>query len=146
MLDHFGAMAFFPCQTFLLHFPGHPFHHVMKQFLAVNHFPRNYFRNQVREEHTTYFCPFRGVRSKRYSYVVNAADEWFLYDNKNDPYQMNNLVDDPAYAEVKAKMQKELDQWLAKAEDPYIPEAWKKLPLPERIAKQNQHYTVLGFD
>jgi len=116
------------------------------QFLTVNSFPRNYIRNQVLEEHTTYFCPFRGVRSKRYSYVVNAAGEWFLYDNQNDPYQMNNLVNDPDFADVKAKMRKELDQWLAKAEDPYIPEAWRELPLPERIAKQNRYYTLLPFE
>jgi arylsulfatase A-like enzyme len=58
------------------------------QYLCVNSFPRNYLRNVVRGEHTTYFCPFRGVRSKQYSYVVNADGEWFLYDNENDPYQM----------------------------------------------------------
>jgi len=115
------------------------------QFLCVNSFPRNYFRNQVRGEHQTYFCPFRGVRSKQYSYVFNAAGEWFLYDNKNDPYQLENLVDDPNFADVKEKMQKELDAWLAKAEDPYIPEEWKKLPLPERIAVQNRYYTVEPF-
>lgn len=116
------------------------------QFLTVNSFPRNYFREQVDGESSTYFCPFREVRSKQYSYTVNSAGEWFLYDNKNDPYQMKNLVDDPAYAAVKAHLQTELDQWMAKAEYPYIPEEWKKLSLPDLIAKENQYYTVLSFE
>jgi hypothetical protein len=35
--------------------------------------------------------------------------------------------------------------WLAKAEDPYIPEEWKKLPLPERIGYQNRYYSLLRY-
>lgn len=113
------------------------------QFITVNNFPRNYFLEEVTGEHANYFCPFRGVRTKQYSYVVNAAGEWFLYDNKADPYQMKNLVDDPGYAEVKDQLRQELGGWLAKAEDPYLPEELRNLSVPERIAKQNQYYTLL---
>ena len=66
-----------------------------------------------------------------------------LYDNQKDRYQMKNLVNDPAYAEVKAGLAQELDKWLAKAEEPFISAEWKKLSLAERIAVENRHYSVL---
>jgi len=36
-----------------------------------------------------------------------------------------------------------LDRWLAKAEDPFIPDAWRTLSLPERIAHENEYYAVV---
>lgn len=35
---------------------------------------------------------YRGVRTVRYTYVRDLNGPWLLYDNKNDPYQMDNLV------------------------------------------------------
>jgi len=52
---------------------------------------------------------WRGVRTKRYTYVRRLAGPWLLYDNQTDPYQMTNLVDNPAYA----ALQEDLDQQLA---------------------------------
>jgi len=36
-------------------------------------------------------------------------DEWELYDRKKDPQEMNNVINDPAYATVKEQMLKTLD-------------------------------------
>lgn len=38
------------------------------------------------------------------------------YDMRVDPHQLNNVVADPAYAEIKADMRKRLLKWLEKAE------------------------------
>ena len=35
---------------------------------------------------------YRGIRTKRYTYVRDLNGPWLLYDNQNDPYQQNNLV------------------------------------------------------
>jgi len=35
---------------------------------------------------------YRGVRTVRYTYVRDLDGPWLLYDNENDPYQMDNLV------------------------------------------------------
>ena len=58
----------------------------------------------------------RGIRTKRYTYSVlhknsNEKDtdrlsyvDWFLYDNENDPYQSNNLINDTNYAAVRQEL------------------------------------------
>ena len=44
---------------------------------------------------------WRALRGKRYTYAVYRADgQELLFDNREDPYQMHNLVDDPAHAEL----------------------------------------------
>ena len=115
------------------------------QFILVNNFQRNYFRTQLDPAGPNIMYPFRGVRTKRYTYVVYAQGDWLLYDNQKDPYQQKNLINDPAYADVKADLQKELKAHVAKAEDPFIPAEWKALSLPDRIATENRHYSILPF-
>lgn len=122
---------------------GQPGPDPASQFILVNNFQRNYFRTQLDPDGPNIFHPFRGVRTKRHTFVVYASGDWLLYDNLKDPYQLTNRINDPEYAEVKAELRKELEGWLAKAEDPFIPDAWRQLALPERIAVQNRHYSLL---
>ncbi|OXU14665.1 sulfatase family protein [Sedimentisphaera salicampi] len=56
---------------------------------------------------------WRAVRDKQYTYAryrVDGAE--LLFDNLNDPYQMNNLASDPAYSsklsELKTKMENKM--------------------------------------
>lgn len=53
---------------------------------------------------------YRGIRTERYTYVRDLSGAWLLFDNKNDPFQLTNLVNNPQYA----KLQKELDDLLIK--------------------------------
>ncbi len=84
---------------------------------------------------------FRGVRTRQYTYAVGVNGPWLLYDNQKDPFQMKNLINDPACAAVRADCQKRLDDWLAKAEYAHMPPALRdkvlSMSLPERIAWQN---------
>lgn len=84
---------------------------------------------------------FRGVRTPRYTYTVGVHGPWQLFDNQADPYQMKNLVNDPALATVQADCQKQLEAWLDQAEYAHMPPDLKKkllaMPLPDRIAWQN---------
>ena len=71
----------------------------------------------------------RCIRTARYTYSVYApgvnggaaaasdryADD-FLYDMEQDPYQLNNVVADPAYAQVKAALRERLLDWIWRAE------------------------------
>jgi arylsulfatase A-like enzyme len=68
---------------------------------------------------------YRGLRTQRYTYVVDRGHEGkvtrrYLYDNEKDPYQLNpieatNANENP----VMARLDKELQQWLDKMNDPF---------------------------
>ena len=45
------------------------------------------------------------------------VDEWELYDRKNDPLELNNVYDDPAYAAIRAELHKQLDALRVKYKD-----------------------------
>jgi N-acetylglucosamine-6-sulfatase len=53
--------------------------------------------------------PYKGVRTDRYTYVVyKETGEQELYDRRKDPYQLNNVAGNPAYAQIKAKLARKL--------------------------------------
>ena len=76
---------------------------------------------------------YRGVRTKRYTFVRDLKGPWLLYDNEKDPYQMENLCDNPKYAMLQSRLDKELNFLLRQTHDEF-------LPGPEYIKKWG--YTV----
>ena len=58
------------------------------------------------------FNAYRGIRTSRYTYVRDSDGPWLLYDNQEDPYQMTNLVNQPAHAELQARLAAQLQQQL----------------------------------
>jgi hypothetical protein len=112
------------------------------QFLTVNSFRRNYYKRLLTGESGNSFVPCKGVRTSQYSYVVNADGPWFLYDNVLDSLQQHNLVNKPDYAEVQSHLHNELQDWLVKAENPFLPESLKPRDISARIRAQNEYYSV----
>ncbi|GAH90899.1 unnamed protein product, partial [marine sediment metagenome] len=72
---------------------------------------------------------WRGVRTKRYTYARKSDTKkaWMLFDNLKDPFQMNNLIEEPAYADLREKLDKRTDELLELAGDPEDPEFFAKL-------------------
>jgi len=65
---------------------------------------------------------WRGVRTMRYTYTrLFTGEGWVLYDNQEDPYQQNNLIDDSSRADVRAQLDALTDQWLTRLDDPFLP-------------------------
>jgi arylsulfatase A-like enzyme len=64
---------------------------------------------------------YRGIRSRQFTYVRNLDGPWLLYDNKSDPYQQTNLIDNPEYTPVQAKMEKALQLKLKEMNDEFLP-------------------------
>jgi arylsulfatase A-like enzyme len=69
---------------------------------------------------STYGCGNHSLRNDRYRYIRyrNGAEEF--YDEKQDPYEWNNVARDPKFAKAKA----DLAKWLPKIETP----EWPKPP------------------
>ena len=66
---------------------------------------------------------YRGVRTRRYTYVRTLDGPWLLYDNQTDPYQMNNLVGKPECAALEAELEAKLTARLAEMNDEFLPGA-----------------------
>jgi len=54
-----------------------------------------------------------------HSYVRDSDGPWLLYDNQDDPYQMNNLIDDPAHTDLQAALEAELKSQLDRIGDEF---------------------------
>ena len=61
------------------------------------------------------------MRTKRYTYAKWLTGEEELYDNVEDPYQMQNLVEDPAHRQTSTRLRGRLAELLAKAHDEFPP-------------------------
>ncbi len=64
---------------------------------------------------------YRGVRTLQYTYVRSTRGPWLLYDDETDPYQLHNLCGDPAYADAQAGLEAELQRWLDRLGDEFLP-------------------------
>lgn len=62
---------------------------------------------------------FRGVRTARYTYTVNEQGPFHLFDNREDPYQMNNLASSPNHEAIRQNLHVRLVELLARAQDPF---------------------------
>jgi len=51
---------------------------------------------------------YQAIRTERFVYVETDNDLSELYDTNSDPYQLNNLIDDPAYKKTAKKLSKRL--------------------------------------
>ena len=57
-----------------------------------------------------------GVRTLNHTYarmvIGGQVAPWVLYDNPNDPYQINNLINDPGYSGVQAELDGLVGDWM----------------------------------
>jgi arylsulfatase A-like enzyme len=63
---------------------------------------------------------YRGLRTKQYTYVRDRNNPWLLYDNEADPFQMQNLADDPDSAVLRSKLDNALHRKLKEYKDEFL--------------------------
>ena len=63
---------------------------------------------------------YRAIRTASYTYVKTPEGPSMLFDNKNDPTQLNNLVNQKEWAQTQAKLDEALMSELARIGDPEI--------------------------
>ncbi len=56
-----------------------------------------------------------GIKWRR-GWASDVYADDFLYDMQKDPWQLNNVVANPAYADVKAELRERLLNWIQHAE------------------------------
>ncbi|VGO15093.1 Arylsulfatase [Pontiella desulfatans] len=91
----------------------------------------------------------KSIREKDFRYTWYGTGEEELYDHRTDPHELNNLADDPAYADEKNRLKLRLLEWNALTEDPLDPNLrrdlqeqysnWNPLPI-----QPGHHYSPLG--
>lgn len=64
---------------------------------------------------------YRAIRTKQYTYGRTLDGVSMLFDNLNDPFQMDNLVNKPEFAAVQQDLDAKLKQELAKIGDDFKP-------------------------
>ena len=63
---------------------------------------------------------YRGLRTRRYTYVASHDGPWMLYDNETDPYQLGNLVDHPIHQTLIHHLDDRLRRKLASLGDEFL--------------------------
>ena len=64
---------------------------------------------------------YRGVRTARYTYVRDLNGPWLLFDNQTDPYQQDNLVNQPGHAALQGELEATLTRKLKASGDAFLP-------------------------
>ncbi len=52
---------------------------------------------------------WRGIRTKEWVYAFHAFGDWIMYDLKNDPNELNNLIGNPKYKAKRDELKNRLD-------------------------------------
>jgi len=64
---------------------------------------------------------YRGIRTRRYTYVRDLKGPWLLYDDEKDPYQLNNLCSKPEHSELQSRLDSILCEKLKQTKDDFLP-------------------------
>ena len=82
--------------------------------------------NRYEIEHDSFggFIPMRALVSDGFKLVINLFDSDELYDRKNDPDEMVNLIDRPEFTDVRNQMHDRLLARMDEIRDPYRTYRW----------------------
>ena len=64
---------------------------------------------------------YRGVRTRRYTYVRDLEGPWLLFDCEKDPWQLDNFCNRPEHAGLQAELDALLSKRLNETKDEFLP-------------------------
>lgn len=65
----------------------------------------------------------RMVRTKKYKFIFNSPDKNELYDLRQDPHELHNVIDDDEYKRVRENMMDRMVRWMKRTDDTIGPYA-----------------------
>jgi uncharacterized sulfatase len=86
--------------------------------------------NRYEIEHDSWggFQPIRCLVAGQYKLVLNLLHTDELYDLKHDPAELDNLINDPDYAQIRDQMHTHLIDWMNDKRDPFRGPTWERRP------------------
>ena len=86
--------------------------------------------NRYEIEHDSWggFQPIRCLITGQHKLVLNLLHTDELYDLHSDPAELNNLIDNPAYEEIRNRMHVQLIEWMNDKRDPFRGPSWERRP------------------
>ena len=67
----------------------------------------------------------RGIITDRFKFAMHLLDTDELYDIEKDPFNIHNLINDPAFAEVRNTLQDRVLAWMNDTRDPFRGYQWQ---------------------
>ena len=64
---------------------------------------------------------YRGVICDTFTYVRTIDKPWLLFNNTDDPFQMDNLINKATHADTQKRMEELLSNHLKKINDDFLP-------------------------
>jgi arylsulfatase A-like enzyme len=64
---------------------------------------------------------YRGLRTRRYTYVRDLHGPWLLFDNQEDPYQLYNRCSHEGYGKIQQHLDELLSKMLQERGDQFLP-------------------------
>ena len=82
----------------------------------------------------------RCLVNQRYKLVINLLHSDEFYDLETDPAELENRIDDPAYASIRDALHDQLLDWMNAKRDPFRGPVWERRPWREtrRLAWRGQ--------
>ena len=74
------------------------------------------------------FQPMRAVITDEYKLALHLLDGDEMYDVKRDPYDLVNVIEDPAYAAARDALHDDVLEWMNVTRDPFRGYQWKCRP------------------
>ena len=89
--------------------------------------------------------PWRGVRTDRHMYARTQEGPWVLYDLEDDPYERENLADDPAHAALRERMEAKLAGWMKRTGDSWANDSMASVEDKGRLYRFRAFYTIREY-
>jgi uncharacterized sulfatase len=86
------------------------------------------------------FQPYRACVTRRYKLCINLLDKDELYDLENDPAELDNLIESPAYEEIRNELHDRILTWMNRTRDPFRGYHWERRPWRKDAAPASYHY------